>query len=128
MNTLKSHKYLAPLAVLAYLCSFMMMPMASAGVIGTQTMLEQGARQAQVEHVQQLLSQSTVEEQMIALGVNPADAKLRVASLTDSELRAIEGQLEQLPAGGSALVIIGAVFLVLLILELVGVTNVFNRL
>ncbi len=128
MNSLRMRQYLAPLAALAYLCSFMLMPVANAGVIGTQTMLERDAHQARVAHVQQLLSDASVEEQMIALGVDPADAKQRVASLTDAELNQIKGHLETLPAGGSVLVIIGAVFLVLLILELVGVINIFNRI
>ena len=34
---------------------------------------------------------------------------------------------KNLPAGGDVIAVIGVVFLVLLILELVGVTNVFNR-
>lgn len=39
----------------------------------------------------------------------------------------MHGQLEQLPAGGSALAVIGIVFLVLLILDLTGVINIFRR-
>jgi hypothetical protein len=36
--------------------------------------------------------------------------------------------MQDLPAGGSALAVIGVVFLVLLILELVGVTNIFTKI
>lgn len=128
MKPSRLSKNLAPLAVLAYLCSFMWMPIANAGIIGAQTMVERDAHQDRVEHVQQMLSEESVEEQMIALGVDPADAKMRVASLTEAELREIEGNLESLPAGSSALAVLGIVFLVLLILELVGVTNVFSRI
>jgi hypothetical protein len=35
--------------------------------------------------------------------------------------------MEQMPAGGDALAIIGIVFLVLLILEAVGVTDIFKK-
>lgn len=126
MKALRIRAYFAPLMVLAYLCSFMLVPVANASVIGTQTMLEENAHQVRVEHVQALLAQKAVQEQMIALGVDPADAQQRVASLTDEQLMQVQGNLEDLPAGGGALVIIGAVFLVLLILELVGVINVFK--
>lgn len=126
MTSLRMRQYLAPLAALAYLCSFMVMPVANAGVIGTQTMMEHNTHQAKVAEVQQLLSDDAVQQQMIALGVDPAEAKLRVASLTTAELAQIEGHMRDLPAGGSALAVIGIVFLVLLILELVGVINVFS--
>ena len=36
--------------------------------------------------------------------------------------------LENLPAGGSVLAVVGIVFIVLLILELVGVIDIFNKM
>ena len=47
--------------------------------------------------------------------------------LGEQELAQLQGQLEQLPAGGSLLALIGAVFVVLLILEVTGVINIFNK-
>ena len=126
MSNFRLRGLLAPFAVLAYLCSFMLMPVANAGVIGTQTALDQQARTAQVAQVQALLAQDAVQEQMIALGVDPAAAQARVASLTDAELAQMQGQLEELPAGGGVLAVLGIVFVVLLVLELLGVTNVFT--
>ena len=53
----------------------------------------------------------------------------RVAGLSDAEVRQIAGHLDQLPAGQSALgIVIGAalfIFIVLLITDLLGLTNVF---
>lgn len=127
MRMLRS--YMGPLAVMAYLFSFLMVPAAHAEMLGTRTMLDSQARQAKVEHVREMLSQDRVEQQMIALGVDPADAKTRVASLTDAQLAQVEGKLETLPAGGDGvLVVLGIVFVVLLVLELVGVTDIFNRI
>ena len=49
--------------------------------------------------------------------------------MPDQELQQLADRLQDLPAGGdSALAVIGVVFLVLLILELVGVTNIFTGL
>jgi hypothetical protein len=48
--------------------------------------------------------------------------------MTDSELASFESSLSQGIVGGDALAVIGAVFLVLLILELVGVTDIFKSI
>jgi hypothetical protein len=65
---------------------------------------------------------------MIDMGVDPAQALLRVSSLSDQELAQLDEQIDTLPAGGdSVLAIIGIVFIVLLILELTGVINIFNK-
>jgi hypothetical protein len=60
--------------------------------------------------------------------VAPADVEARIAALTDAELNTLATQMADLPAGGdSALVVIGIVFLVLLILEAVGVIDIFKK-
>lgn len=101
---------------------------ANAGVIGTQQALTAELRSAKETQVRSSLARDEVRQAMQQLGVNPVDADARIASLSDAELLQLEGQLDRLPAGGDALAVIGVVFLVLLILELVGVTNVFNRI
>ena len=64
---------------------------------------------------------------MLALGVDPAAVDARVARLTDAELRSLAERMDAMPAGGDALAVIGVVFLVLLILELVGVIDIFKK-
>jgi len=44
------------------------------------------------------------------------------------ELSHLQNHINDLPAGSSALALLGAVFLVLIVLELVGVTNIFSKL
>ena len=102
---------------------------AAAAVISTQDALSAEVRDARETQVRATLARDDVRQAMEQLGVNPVDADARVASLSDAELMQLQGQLDRLPAGGdSALVVIGIVFLVLVILELTGVTNVFNRI
>lgn len=102
-------------------------PVAQAGVISTQQALSAEVRAAKETQIRASLAREDVRQAMQRMGVDPADAQLRVAALSDAELQQLEGQLDQLPAGGGALAVIGVVFVVLLILELVGVTNIFNR-
>lgn len=99
---------------------------AGAAVIGTDQLLAQQDRQARIAGIQTSLARDDVRNALVELGVDPAEAQDRVHALTDAELAQLEGQLETLPAGGSALALIGAVFLVLLILEVTGAINIFH--
>jgi hypothetical protein len=75
------------------------------------------------------LDRAEVREQIAALGVDPNEAAARIAALSDAQVREIAGQLDQLPAGQSAVgAVVGAIviiFLVLLVTDLLGLTNVF---
>jgi hypothetical protein len=73
------------------------------------------------------LARDQVREQLVALGVDPAQVESRVAALTDGELRALADKVADAPAGGDALAVIGIVFIVLLILEAVGVIDIFKK-
>lgn len=99
----------------------------SAAVITTQQTLSVESRQLLVSEVQAKLAREEVRQTLVELGVDPEQAQLRVASLSDQELARLDGQLDSLPAGGGALALIGAVFVVLLILELTGIIDVFKR-
>ncbi len=101
---------------------------ASAGVIGTPEYLSAADRAEQLARIESTLSRADVQAQLVAMGVNPADAIQRIASLNDAELNLMTEKLDQLPAGGDAfLAVIGIVFVVLLILEIVGVTDIFKK-
>ena len=102
-------------------------PLAQAVVIDTQHVLsnQHGSARADIDG---FLARADVQDQLVALGVDIDDARLRIAALTDQELRQLQQNINDLPAGSNALAVLGAVFLVLLVLELVGVTNVFSKL
>jgi hypothetical protein len=99
-----------------------------AGIISTEQALATEQRAQQINRVQDLLQREAVQQQLQALGVAPQDAAARVAQLSDAELAYLNGEIDQLPAGGNVVAVIGVVFIVLLILDLVGVTNVFTSI
>lgn len=73
-----------------------------------------------------VLERNDVQAQLQAHGVSPADVKARIAAMTDDEVAQLAGQVDSLPAGGSdALTIILVAFLILLILDILGVTHIF---
>lgn len=115
-----------PLLIVALL-SYGFAGTASAAIITTQQALSAEVRAVKESEIRASLARDDVRQAMQGLGVDPLEADGRIASLSDAELIQMQGELDRLPAGGDALIVLGVVFLVLLILELVGVINVFNR-
>lgn len=118
-----SHRILVGLLALVFVVQH-----AGAALIGTQTALDVEQRAAQEARVEAFLARQEVREQLMALGVQPADAQARVAALTDAELAHLEQNLADLPAGGGALEAVAVVFLVLLLLELLGAIDIFPKI
>ena len=61
------------------------------------------------------------------MGVDPAAIEGRLDALSEAEIATLAGQIGEAPAGGDALAVIGVVFVVLIILELVGVIDIFKK-
>jgi len=99
---------------------------AQAGVIGTLQAVESQHRAADLAIVNSALAREQVRAELGAMGVDAAAVEARLGAMTDAELRSLAGEIENLPAGGDALAVIGIVFLVLLILEAVGVLDIFK--
>jgi hypothetical protein len=107
-----------------------------AGMVSTETIIEQQAGDAREsaqapaarERIRAFLTRDDVQGEMIALGIAPAEAEARVAALTDREIADIAGRLDQLPAGegvGSILIVLFIVFGVAVLLDALGVLNIF---
>ena len=99
---------------------------APAGMIGTAYMLDDESRAASLSRIEVLLARQDVATQLEAFGVDRALVVERLNGLSHAELLELEGQLDSQVAGGDIIGLIGAVFVVLLILELVGVTDIFK--
>lgn len=100
---------------------------AQANIIGTLESLQTSQREADLATVNAALAREEVRAQMVEMGVQPEDVALRVAAMTDAELRTMATDIQSAPAGAGVLVVIGVVFVVLLILEAVGVTDIFKK-
>lgn len=98
-----------------------------AEVIGTLAGLESAQRDTDLARVNRALATAEARDQLQALGVDQAQVEARLAGLTDSELSTLADKLENAPAGGDVLAVIGVVFVVLLILEAVGVIDIFKK-
>ena len=99
---------------------------APAGMIGTAHLVNEESRAASLSRMEVLLALEDVSRQLEAFGVDRALVVERLNGLSHAELLELEGQLDSQVAGGDIIALIGAVFVVLLILELVGVTDIFK--
>lgn len=116
---------------MAYVMLLLAMPLggAQAAMVSTEQAVEQSGVGGDRARVLAFVQRDDVRRQMVALGVEPAEAAARAAALSDPKVREIAGQLDRLPAGQSAVgAVVGAallIFLVLLITDLLGLTDVF---
>lgn len=104
-----------------------MVPAAKSATIDTTTYinLTENTTKSQLE---KLFDREDVREQLVAMGVDPDEATKRLDSLTVEEMAMLQNHLDNLPAGANVFVVLGVVLVVLIVLELLGVTNVFTRL
>jgi hypothetical protein len=102
---------------------------ANAALVSTEQTLAEAGEVADRARVLAFLERAEVREQIVALGVDPSEAAARVRALSDAQVREIAGQLGQLPAGqsavGAVLGVILIIFLILLVTDLLGLTDVF---
>jgi len=99
---------------------------AFASIIDTETVLTVESRAAALSRIDRALSQEQVGKKLAQMGVDRASVDSRLASLTDTELASLAERMDSAPAGGDVLAVVGVVFIVLLILELVGVIDIFK--
>lgn len=116
-------------AVLLVTMGVMSLPV-HAEVISTQAAIAQAGQVTRATEQERadlvaFMARSDVQAQLTSLGVNPADAKSRVASLSDDEVMQLHGKMKQMPAGGDILGVLVFLFVLLLITDILGLTKVF---
>lgn len=113
--------------VLALAVPLLSVQLASAGVIGAEEFISAQDRQLALDSVTEALARQEVQQALKQHGVDSALAAERVAALNDQELMLLAEDLEELPAGGGLLGTLGVVAIVVLVLELIGVIDIFKK-
>ena len=100
-----------------------------AAMVPTEATIYKFKAQDARDHLKTLISGNDIKNALISQGIDPYEAKARVDSLSDSEVIEVADKIEQLPTGGGVFgAVIGAaliVFLVLLLTDILGYTDVF---
>jgi hypothetical protein len=116
---------------IAHLVSFGMLvlsvhlPTAQATIVTTDAVVSSQQAVQDRAHVSDMLSRADVAQQLAAAGVDPSEVLARVDALSDQEVHALAQQMDEMPAAGSAGGVILFIFLVLLVTDLLGYTDVF---
>jgi len=102
---------------------------ALAVMINTETVRDMSRGQEARAQIKQLLMREDVRRALVNQGIDPGEAGARIDSLSDAEAIAVADKLDQLPAGSGALevfLIISLIaFIVLLITDILGYTDIF---
>jgi len=120
-------QFISRTLIISMLSMSIWMPSAQASIITTQQITDSQTALHDRERVRAFFDRADVQAQLQARGVDPQAAKARVNALTDNEVASINGQLDNLPAGGMD--ILGFflfIFIVLLITDILGFTHVFS--
>ncbi|SFX11982.1 DUF6627 family protein [Marinospirillum alkaliphilum] len=113
------------------LISLLMLSPLQATMISNQQLLEQ----QQPSNKQSALTasttaslterQQTLQQQLVSLGVAPQLAEERISRLTPEEIALLEQQLDELPAGSGLLGAALIVFVLFVITDMLGATDIF---
>jgi hypothetical protein len=120
------HLLRRPIAIfLSILLALMPLLPAQAAMIGNEQIVNQNLTYQTRDGLQQLFAQETARQQLQAWGISPDQIKSRIDSLTDAELARINQQVNDLHAGGSVLGILLVIFIVFVITDVIGATDIF---
>ena len=126
LNTLRRNlRAPATLALLAFTTLTMVAPIAQAGIVGTEVALAGATLDADRARLNDRLAREDVKAMLVAHGVDPAVVQERVVGLSATEVQRLNTQMDQMPAGGEVLGVLLTIFIVLLITDLIGWTDVF---
>lgn len=100
-------------------------PAARAAMVTTDQVVSAEQSKQDRARVHALLAREDVRKTLSARGVSAADVQARVEAMTDQEVQNLAGKLDQLPAGGDALGVLALIFIILLITDAMGVTDIF---
>ena len=91
-----------------------------AGMVGTVDLLNPQSHPQTIA-----LQRESIQQQLVELGVEQQHASIRVASMSDAQISEISQKITELPAGAGAGGILVTIFVVLVITDVIGATDIF---
>lgn len=102
---------------------------AQAALVGTDQVVTPSNAETDRARVAAFVAREDVRAEMRNMGVDPDEAKRRVAVMSDVEIQRVAARIDQAPAGQSTVgVVVGAVvliFVILLVTDMLGLTDIF---
>ena len=117
------HRTLAPVLSLLLLC--VSMGQAQAAIISNAQVIYQVQQTNDKAALLQTIRRADVQQQLLGMGVTIADIESRVNQMTQEEIAQLNQQINELPAGGDGLGLIVLIFIVFVITDVIGATDIF---
>jgi len=126
----KMAKPISILAVILLLLMSTLNQLATAAMVGTEKLLISDRNQETRSYLQQMMSRKEIQEALVACGIDLQEAKIRIDSLTDSEIEQILEKINDLPAGGIdatfVLIVVGVIVVLFIIVEYTSAVPMFS--
>jgi hypothetical protein len=101
---------------------------ANAGILSSSDIVT--AEQVQLDRAQlkSLFARADVQDKLIAMGVDVAAAQARVDTMSEQEIQQMTASMDEMPAGAGFVEALVLAFLILVVLEVTGVTDVLPNI
>lgn len=130
MRNLRRFRRLIALPIAALMLALTMpMGIAQAALVTTEQAVDRAAIDSARTKVAAVMAREDVRNELRSMGIDPQEAAARVDGLSDAEVQRVAARIDEMPAGQDAVgTIVGAlllIFLVLVITDLLGYTDIF---
>ena len=96
-----------------------------AAMIANDVVISQSQHHSARAELMQAVQREDVRQQLLNMGVDPAAVESRINLMTQEEIAQLNQQVEDLPAGGSVLGVLLIIFIVFVITDVIGATDIF---
>ena len=124
LNNIRQSRFVASLLVISILF-LSLQPTVNAAIVSTSDLVAEQQSHLDREYLLNALDREEVQVALVSQGVDVDMAKLRVAGMTDTEVRTLNAKMDALPAASGVVGTVVFILIVLLITDLVGVTDVY---
>jgi len=97
-----------------------------AAMVSTNSAIQSQQLQMDRAEILDLFAQDNLRDQLTQMGVHPDKASDRIANMTDAEIMQLNERLKDMPAGEGVGGVILVVFIVFVITDVLGATDIFS--
>ena len=116
-------KWTSAVLALAFL-GLSAMPL-QAAMVSTDELISTQQAQMDRDALTAVLDRADVQERLVAMGVSVGDVEQRIALMTDAEVAQLNQQIADLPAGAGVVGVLVLLFVVFVVTDVLGATNIF---
>lgn len=124
LNILRQSRFIT-LFLISSILFLSIQPTVNAAIVSTSDLVAEQQSQIDREYLLKSLDREEVQMALVSQGVDLDMAKQRVASMTDGEVKVLNAKMDELPAASGVLGTIVFILLVLLVTDLLDLTDVY---